>query len=637
MTTSFTRGENPLRADKLNQAFSERLNRQGDTMQGMLTLWHDPVGPFDAATKQYIDRIATTSSSSGVINVKDYGAKGDGTTDDTAAISAAIGAGNCVVSFPRGIYKITSSVVLPSYTRLQGSGSSQSIIRPTGLTQPCFLTTNWSNRVSAGWDASPWPPTTSTNQTDVQISLEGLAFDFSQNLISGQSGWGIFSLLLAKNISINDIQAYTGQPGGAVFGYSGFQIMGCDDVRISNYVAINVTNAVDCWKGPTRIKVSNSLFESNDAGGNGGLINYNAIGAPNDFNQNDDLKVINTTFWLHGATAIYLDPTGGGSSTNNVAVTNCEIVAKPSASSTVSVGIMGRGPGGNVQLSNIVIRAENGVTVREGIELSAFYGNAAATSGTGIISTQSGSRNLTITTTGTDVGPGNFVLIDNGSGGPVVGNGLSLQGFYPVTAVSGPQTGYNSGTIITATATANATATGPINVASHVQGYWGTMNNCQISNIVFDGVVGQSGNYLINLGGSGHRVNGVTVTQNYQGAAGPSYLGVVGVYSIADQAHPYRKSQVLNIIADPGTGALPAGYSGDNVVMWTNQGPAPDQVTAGLSLIIGSSSGPTWTTGSAAPSSIQPVGSLYSRIGGALGATLYVSRGAGTWAAVAGV
>jgi hypothetical protein len=56
MTTSFTRGENPLRADKLNQAFSERLNRQGDTMQGMLTLWRDPVNPFDAATKQYIDR-----------------------------------------------------------------------------------------------------------------------------------------------------------------------------------------------------------------------------------------------------------------------------------------------------------------------------------------------------------------------------------------------------------------------------------------------------------------------------------------------------------------------------------------------------------------------------------------------------
>jgi hypothetical protein len=52
---------------------------------------------------------------------------------------------------------------------------------------------------------------------------------------------------------------------------------------------------------------------------------------------------------------------------------------------------------------------------------------------------------------------------------------------------------------------------------------------------------------------------------------------------------------------------------------------------------VGGTTGPTWTTGSAAPAATAPVGSLYSRTGGAVGATLYVSRGAGTWAAVAGV
>ena len=56
MSTMFTRGENPLKADKLNTAFSERVSRGGDTMQGPLTLASDPVAPFDAATKQYVDR-----------------------------------------------------------------------------------------------------------------------------------------------------------------------------------------------------------------------------------------------------------------------------------------------------------------------------------------------------------------------------------------------------------------------------------------------------------------------------------------------------------------------------------------------------------------------------------------------------
>lgn len=49
------------------------------------------------------------------------------------------------------------------------------------------------------------------------------------------------------------------------------------------------------------------------------------------------------------------------------------------------------------------------------------------------------------------------------------------------------------------------------------------------------------------------------------------------------------------------------------------------------------SAGPTWTSGSGVPVSTQPKGSLYTRTGGGVGSTLYVSQGAGTWNAVAGV
>jgi hypothetical protein len=53
--------------------------------------------------------------------------------------------------------------------------------------------------------------------------------------------------------------------------------------------------------------------------------------------------------------------------------------------------------------------------------------------------------------------------------------------------------------------------------------------------------------------------------------------------------------------------------------------------------ISGSTGGPTWTSGAAAPTSTQPVGSLYSCTGGAVGGHLYVSQGGGTWLPVAGV
>jgi hypothetical protein len=47
--------------------------------------------------------------------------------------------------------------------------------------------------------------------------------------------------------------------------------------------------------------------------------------------------------------------------------------------------------------------------------------------------------------------------------------------------------------------------------------------------------------------------------------------------------------------------------------------------------------GVTWTSGAAAPTSTQPIGSLYSRTGGAVGATIYISRGGGAWLPIPGV
>lgn len=49
------------------------------------------------------------------VSVKDFGAAGDGVTDDTAAIQAAIAA-NSSVFFPKGVYVVTSQLALPNYT-----------------------------------------------------------------------------------------------------------------------------------------------------------------------------------------------------------------------------------------------------------------------------------------------------------------------------------------------------------------------------------------------------------------------------------------------------------------------------------------------------------------------------------------
>src|SRR5688572_14834729 len=52
-----------------------------------------------------------------VVNVKNYGATGDGTTNDQAAIQAAVtaaGNGGCVY-FPSGVYRITSEIATAAH------------------------------------------------------------------------------------------------------------------------------------------------------------------------------------------------------------------------------------------------------------------------------------------------------------------------------------------------------------------------------------------------------------------------------------------------------------------------------------------------------------------------------------------
>ena len=67
-------------------------------------------------------------------NVRDYGAKGDGTTDDTVAIQAACdnSDGRNIIFLPPGLYKTTSTVTVPTYRMLWGIGSRAHFLVDTG-------------------------------------------------------------------------------------------------------------------------------------------------------------------------------------------------------------------------------------------------------------------------------------------------------------------------------------------------------------------------------------------------------------------------------------------------------------------------------------------------------------------------
>ena len=82
-----------------------------------------------------------------IINVTDYGAKGDGSTDDTAAINSAMTAcvtraapkNGCTLFFPAGVY-LTTGLTLRSFVHIKGDGWGTSVIQLKPGTRADVLT-----------------------------------------------------------------------------------------------------------------------------------------------------------------------------------------------------------------------------------------------------------------------------------------------------------------------------------------------------------------------------------------------------------------------------------------------------------------------------------------------------------------
>lgn len=88
-----------------------------------------PSTPITQSLQSWLDQFAT---------VKDFGATGDGLTDDTEAINRALYQLFCreanpqirrSLFFPAGVYRVTETILIPPYATLWGEGADGSVIR----------------------------------------------------------------------------------------------------------------------------------------------------------------------------------------------------------------------------------------------------------------------------------------------------------------------------------------------------------------------------------------------------------------------------------------------------------------------------------------------------------------------------
>jgi hypothetical protein len=170
-----------------------------------------------------------------VLSVKDFGAVGDNTTDDTAAIQTAVdslsyGQG---LYFPAGTYKITSAIILPTSISFSffGDGSRASTVRQVTAGQSGFV-------------SGQNPPTTSVNWCQIRdMAIVGNTGD----------GWGLDINGMNRANYINVLfedWGYTSKTKGCVRIRSSIIIVFTNCAfNAANYGIYNEETLVTAWNG----------------------------------------------------------------------------------------------------------------------------------------------------------------------------------------------------------------------------------------------------------------------------------------------------------------------------------------------------------------------------------------------------
>lgn len=177
-------------------------------------------------TASYANKLVQTD----VFNVKDYGATGDGSTNDTTPIQNAINAvqakGYGTVYFPDGVYRITGSLTLPTYPQcdiaLIGAGSNVSVIKQVSYDNAIYFDMNdggnYSNEYQVAIKNLAFLPENQAN-TAIYVTYGGTQNSQHQNI----------------SVDINDVHVHS---SGSGYWEKGIVLESAWNFRISNSMIV---------------------------------------------------------------------------------------------------------------------------------------------------------------------------------------------------------------------------------------------------------------------------------------------------------------------------------------------------------------------------------------------------------------
>jgi len=220
----FNAGGNPTvttsTVSQIDAAVASFVNATGNNAASIA---YDPAGTGAVATTVQAKLRETVS-------VRDFGAVGDGVTDDTAAFTAAVnyvgGLGGGTVFVPGGTYKVAFVNVLHEYVTIEGQGVNASYIVNGSTNQPAI---QWGDGITLIYGGG----------------VKGLRFSSASGVVAapGQSG------LLFNKVGQFTVQDVFCQPFPAAL-YEGIKFISCSQYTVyaarAQGCALNGISFVNC-------------------------------------------------------------------------------------------------------------------------------------------------------------------------------------------------------------------------------------------------------------------------------------------------------------------------------------------------------------------------------------------------------
>ena len=223
-----------------------------------------------------------------VINIRDRGAKCDGTTNDTAAIqaaAAAIPATGGVVYIPPGVCLVRATTFLKSNTTVKGDGWGSVLLADatwpaTGGQYAVFENVNWA----------------ATSITDTNITIQDIQLDYGSfgPILPSGGGKHMVRFRQTQNVIVRNVLFQTRGAEDAVAG------LGVLNMLVDGNSAYDFRNcAYDFWTSPTKVRIVNNYAQTDHSAQ---VFNFNPEGAVGP-GVASGLVVANNNFVVTGARA----------------------------------------------------------------------------------------------------------------------------------------------------------------------------------------------------------------------------------------------------------------------------------------------------------------------------------------------